>query len=345
MWGVDGTGPALNDPQSLHISLMQAAVPALRWRGEGDFDAWQETARQRLAALLGLPLGGGAVEAVIDQERAIAGGRELRLRFQTEPGYEARAHLLIPDREKPVPVVICLQGHSKGMHISLGRPKYPGDVETIAGGDRDFALQALRHGCAAFVLEQRAFGECGGTPDGPACHQPAMAALLLGRTLIGERVWDVMRTVDLIARRFPELDAERIVVLGNSGGGTASLYAAALEPRLAAAVPSCAFSGFLASIGAQLHCVCNYVPGILRSFDMGDIAGLIAPRPLVLVSGRDDGIFPLDAAREQFAVARTCYAAAGAEDKLRHVIGAEGHRFYAAQAWQALAECTGWNLI
>ena len=46
--------------------------------------------------------------------------------------------------------------------------------------------------------------------------------------------------------------------------------------------------------------MCNYVPGILTQFDMGDIAGLIAPRPLVIVNGaKDDGIFPLNSALEQ----------------------------------------------
>ena len=252
-------------------------------------------------------------------------------------------NLLIPQGDVPVPVVICLQGHSKGMHISLGRPKYPGDEELISGGDRDFALQIIREGYAAFVLEQRGFGECGGTPNGPACQQPAMAALLLGRTLIGERVWDVMRSVDLIRDHFTELDADRIAVMGNSGGGTTTIYAAAMDPRIAAAMPSCAFCGYEASIGAQHHCTCNYVPGIMNYFDMGDLAGLIAPRPLVIVNGALDTIFPIESAREQFAIAESYYAAADAAAKIAHIVGAEGHRFYAAQGWEAFTRLTHWK--
>ena len=108
-------------------------------------------------------------------------------------------------------------------------------------------------------------------------------------------------------------------------------------------MPSCAFSGFLPSIGAQRHCVCNYVPGILTQFDMGDIAGLIAPRPLVIVNGKDDGIFPLNSALEQAGIARNLYALAGAQPAFRHVIGQEGHRFYAREGWAAFDEVTGWN--
>lgn len=165
--------------------------------------------------------------------------------------------------------------------------------------------------------------------------------MLLGRTLIGERCWDVSRAIDVALAQFPQIDADKIAVMGNSGGGTTTIYAAALDERIAAAMPSCAFSGFLPSIGAQRHCVCNYVPGILTQFDMGDIAGLIAPRPLVIVNGKDDGIFPLNSALEQAEIARNLYALAGAQSAFRHVIGQEGHRFYAREGWAAFDEVTG----
>ena len=182
-----------SDPQAQHLALMRESKFSLRRCAHEDFGAWQRRARMRLSDLLGLPSEICSPELNVEWTRETEAGRELRISFRTEPHYRARAHLLIPPHEGPVPVIVCLQGHSTGMHISLGRPKYPGDAETISGGDRDFARQALAHGCAALVLEQRGFGECGGTPEGPACQQPAMAALLLGRTLVGERVWDVMR--------------------------------------------------------------------------------------------------------------------------------------------------------
>ena len=59
----------------------------------------------------------------------------------------------LPDGVENPPVMICLQGHSTGMHISLGRPVYPGDVEMVSGGDRDFGLEILKEGYAALVLE------------------------------------------------------------------------------------------------------------------------------------------------------------------------------------------------
>lgn len=84
------------------------------------------------------------------------------------------------------------------------------------------------------------------------------------------------------------------------------------------------------------HCGCNYAPGMRAAFDAGDIAGLIAPRPLVVVSGAKDDIFPIGPARLEFGHAQAIYAAAGAAGRCRHVVGAEGHRFYAEDAWPCM---------
>ena len=124
---------------------------------------------------------------------------------------------------------------------------------------------------------------------------------------------------------------------------TERFRSAELDERIGAAMPSCAFCGYLASIGAQTHCLCNYIPGIMNDFDMGDLAGLIAPRPMIVVNGKDDGIFPLESAKEQADVARAYYAAANASDMFEHVIGPEGHRFYAALGWPVFDRLTGWR--
>lgn len=333
---------ALN-PQTKHIDLLKRISPSLRMRPGEDLSAWQAKARSKLNVLLGLPLERCENDLRIEWQEDRGDHTETRFMFSSEPGVDVLCHLLLPKTDEKVPLVICLQGHSKGMHISLGRPKFPGDENSIAGGDRDFARQIVARGQAALAIEQRAFGERGGTPEGPDCYQPAVQALLLGRTLLGERVWDISRAIDVIEAHFPAIDSSKIAVMGNSGGGTATIYAAALDERIAAAMPSCAFCGYLPSIGAQYHCLCNYIPGIANHFDMGDLAGLIAPRPLVVVNGQQDDIFPVDSAVKQAEIARCLYEASGAPQNFRHVIGPEGHRFYAALGWPAFDELTGWR--
>ncbi|MCQ2430978.1 MAG: acetylxylan esterase [Clostridia bacterium] len=328
--------------EHLHM-LLDTEVPSMRWDGVTPIADWQKCAREKLAALVGLdeiePYRTDArLEIEFDRICEEEGFREIRFRFYSEENVSVPCHLVQPlGAEKPLPVVICLQGHSKGMHISLGRPIYPGDEETCHGGDRDFCVRAVKEGVCAIAMEQRCFGESGGTEKGPDCRQAAMRAILLGRTLIGERVWDIMRLIDVIEQNFTEIcDKDKIMCLGNSGGGTATVYASALETRIRFAVPSCAVCRFADSIGAMMHCECNFVPGIAKVFDMGELCGLIAPRKLVVVSGHNDPIFPLDGAKACVAEAKRIYTALGAPDNIAHVVGDGAHRFYAGDAWPVI---------
>ena len=67
--------------------------------------------------------------------------------------------------------------------------------------------------------------------------------------------------------------------------------------------------------------------------EMADVVGLFAPRPVVVVAGRDDPIFPVAATRRQFRQLKSIYKAAGAADRCQLIVGPEGHRFYADLAW------------
>ncbi|MCR4622605.1 MAG: alpha/beta hydrolase family protein [Clostridiales bacterium] len=334
----------LFDPRDEMLRRMRENTFAGRIKPGEDVAEWQASARHKLEKLLGLPFENVDPQTEICWTRENEYGTETRLIVYSEKDARVPCHLLLPkDGGEKLPLMVCLQGHSTGMHISLGVAKFPGDQEDI-DGDRDFARQAVKRGYAALAVEQRAFGECGGTEKGPDCHQPAVQALLLGRTLIGERCWDIKCALEAVFDLFPNIDKTSVALMGNSGGGTTTFYASALYPFISAAMPSCAFSGFLPSIGAQRHCICNYVPGIMKEFDMAELAGLIAPRPLVIVSGQHDGIFPIESAKEQFAIAReNYYAPLGAQDRIRHVIGLQGHRFYADDAWPVFEALTGWG--
>ena len=332
-------------PAEHEHALIDAITPAMRWDGQTEPAEWQHAARTRLAGLLGLAQiehcrTDPRLTVEYDRYDEKLHAREIRFRFFSEENVSVPCHLLIPaDAEGPLPVVLCLQGHSTGMHISLGRPKYPGDEKTICGGDRDFAVRAVRERMCALTLEQRCMGERGGTPNGPACQEPALRALLLGRTMIGERVWDIMRAIDVLESGFPaEVDTAHITCLGNSGGGTATIYAAALDPRINIAVPACSVCRYADSIAAMAHCACNYVPGIVLDFDMGELCAMVAPRPLLVVNGRYDPIFPLSGAEACVAEARRLYEAMGAGDRLHQSIGDGVHRFYADDTWPVLRE-------
>lgn len=326
----------------LNKELIRKVKPTMSYV-DGDFDEWRISAKNKLSELLGMDkFSKVSPDLEIEYEQKIEGATEVRFTYQSEDGYRVPCHLLLPDGVEKPPVMICLQGHSKGMHLSLARPKYEGDEEKINSGDRDFCVRAIKEGFAAIALEQRNFGECGGNSDGPNCIGSAMTTLLMGRTTIGERVWDVCRLIDVLENDFSDrIDVNKICCMGTSAGGTATAYAAALEERIVLAVSSCAMCTFKESIGTIRHCTCNYIPKIAEFFDMNDLMAMAYPKYFVQVSGVEDPIFPLSGAEEVFEKGKNVYAKQGDASRCYLVKGNGAHRFYADDTWPVLHQFLG----
>lgn len=313
-----------------------APEPALRFQPGRDVAGWQTALRSRLESILSVA---PAVSAPLDPRAEPDSETDRhtmeRIRFTAEPGEVVPGYLLRPKRAVgPLPVMICLQGHSPGMHISIGQARNEREKASIAGG-RDLALQAVDRGWAALVIEQRGFGVR--AENGVSCNDAALRSLHVGRPLTGQRVWDVRRAVDFIATQ-PGLDAGRIGCMGNSTGGTVSFYAACIEPRIGLAVVSCSFCTFADSWMSLPHCACGYLPGILKVADMPDLAGLIAPRRLLIVAGKQDNLARFAGVERGFQRAREIFVAARAPEHVRLVAGEGGHQFYPDQAWPVIAE-------
>lgn len=310
------------------------AAPALGFRPGLDVAQWQTELRARLRSILGLPTAtNGPLAARVERHKETAQYTMDRLQFTAEPGEEVPGWLLKPKSVRgPLPVMICLQGHSPGMHISIGEARNEAERKSIAGG-RDLALQAVANGWAALVIEQRAFGVRG--REGVKCNDAALFALHQGRPLTGQRVFDVMRAIDFVATQ-PDLDAARIGCIGNSTGGTVSFYAACVEPRIALAVVSCSFCTYEDSWLSIPHCACGYLPGIVPVADMPDLAGLVAPRRLLIVAGREDNLARIAGVERGYRHARAIFAASGVADRVRLVVGEGGHQFYPKEAWPVI---------
>lgn len=327
------------DTVKLHEVLMRDSNPEFQYKGQ-EVIQWQNELKKRLSSLIGLDIMPDKCDLAprtIWTKKHEYGTIE-KIVFTSEPGYEVPAYVCLPDKsESPYDFFICLQGHSTGMHNSIAVAKDNEDEIIDVAGDRDFGIGCMKVGIAALCIEQRGFGECYDPRHGslPGCHNPAMQAMMLGRSLLGERVYDIDRGIDYLLTR-NDTKAERIGVMGNSGGGTASLFAGAMLDRLSFVMPSCTFCSFQDSIMSINHCCCNYIPGLFLLADMAEIVALAAPKPLVLVSGLTDKIFPLDSAKKSFETVKDIYNRFGAGTHCHHVIGSEGHRFYAEDAWPVM---------
>ena len=304
-------------------------------RTRGEAEAWQTALRAKITELVGgFPSSRSPLRPVTIDTRAFAGYRREKIVFDSREGISVLAYVLLPDRVRPpMPTVICIPGHGRGVDDIVGIDEAGRDRVDKPGYQHDFAIQVAEAGMAAVAIEPMAFG-CRRDPLNAAkglsqkgCEPVAGGALLLGETLIGWRVWDVLRTVDYIATR-PELDASRVGCMGISGGGTATLFSAALEPRIRAAMVSGYLNTFRDSIGSLAHCVDNYVPGILNWAEMSDVGGLVAPRPLFVESGEKDNIFPIAASIESFKQVREIYGVFGAADAVEHEVFPGEHSFW-----------------
>jgi dienelactone hydrolase len=339
--GVTGLDDRGFDPVLWARDTYAAAPRQLRFgaRSRAEAEAWQRELRAKLTDLLGgFPRERAPLRAATIETRSFPGYTREKLVFDSGPGVSVLAYLLMPrSAPRPAPVVICIPGHGRGVDDIVGIDDKGQDRTDKAGYQHDFAIQAAEAGLAALAIEPMGFG-CRRDPINArkglgqkACEPVAGGALMTGQTLIGWRVWDVMRTVDLIESR-PELDASRVGCMGISGGGTATLFSTALEPRIRAALVSGYLNTFRDSVGSLAHCVDNYIPGILNWAEMHDIAGLIAPRPLFAESGDQDAIFPVAASIASFAEVQKIYEVFGSGDRAAHEVFPGEHSFWGKQA-------------
>ncbi len=327
----------LCSPIQLHATQIAQITPSMSFDPSVDFQTQRIALREKFLSLVGVPQRSGNGSIVVEYEDTTDPRfDEIRFVTESEEGLFVPAHLFLPkQRRERLPLVICLQGHSPGMHVSLAREPYPSKESIVVEGDRDFCIQAVARGYAALAMEQRGFGELNFDKEKPhSCLLLGGQALMLGRTLIGERICDISAIIDAVEQNFSWIDCSRIGVMGNSGGGTASYFAACVDERIKVAMPSSAFCTFSAAWGTVRHCICGYVPNLIQYMEMDDMAMMIAPRPLIVVNGVHDHLQPFDAAQKAFEKVKEIYRAAGAPDACQMVIGSEGHRFYADLAWE-----------
>jgi dienelactone hydrolase len=341
--GLEGRG---FDPVAWSVDLFDQAPRRLAFsaRTRQGAEAWQRQLRERLIDLLGgFPAQRAPLRPVTLETRKFPGYTREKVVFDSRTGVSVLAYVLVPaGARQPAPAMICIPGHGRGVDDIVGIDDRGRDRTDKAGYQHDFALQVVEAGLAAVAIEPLGFG-CRRDPRNArqglsrsACQPSAGGALLLGQTMVGWRVWDVMRTLDYIATR-QDLDAARVGCMGISGGGTITVFATALEPRLKTALVSGYLNTFRDSVGSLSHCIDNYVPGILNWAEMYDIAGLIAPRPLFVESGEKDNIFPIAASLESVRQVREIYRVFGAEALVEHEVFPDEHAFWGRRGVPFLA--------
>lgn len=334
-------------PYPGHKHDIDRAVPRLAFARHDAMDpkAWQREARQKLAELTGWPFTRPPVTVTraMDWVEVIPGVKRRAFYLRVRPETDVAVHLLWQDGlAGPAPVYMHLAGSTSGVHVAWGEPKLPIDHQRLGLG-ADMAVQAARKGYLAVAIEQQGFGEREERVLKPRSNHrltdAAGHALLLGRSLMGEKCWDVSAVIDwlLSTDALPaRIDPARINLFGHSSGGSNAFFAAALDDRIAGVLCSGSIGRFRDTAGTRRAEGGELViPGLLTWFEAEDIAALIAPRPFVGLSGSDDHIFPTAGVEAVVDAARPFYDRLGAAHKINAVRTEGPHRYYPPESWEA----------
>jgi uncharacterized protein len=208
----------------------------------------------------------------VQATRDIAGGREIQLEFRTGEGPQIPATLLLPDVSAPVAAAVLLHGYSsrkEDMAGPVGRALLAQQIASLA---IDLPLHGTRH-----------------DPVQAQAARNPLAVVGLWRQALREARLGIRY---LEAR--PEVDRERIAMVGYSMGSFLSIIAAEREPRIRAVV--LAAGGDLPE-GTPFAAAARLVADPIRAVRK------LAGRPLLMVHGRNDRTVRPEQAERLFAAA------------------------------------------
>lgn len=316
---------------------------AFKSRTRHEWQLWQKATRRKLKELTGYDtMRPTRLNPRITERVEFDAYWRERVEIHTEPGVIMPLYVLIPKTgRRPFPAVIAPHGHSSGGKLAVaGCREIPAVAKTIDDHNYDYGVQFARAGFIAFCPDARGFGERQESAAkanilNSSCQWLNNMANPLGQTVTGMWTWDLHRLVDYIETR-RDCRGGSVACAGLSGGGMQTLWTAALDPRITCAVISGYLYGYKESLlDMHCNCSCNYVPHLYEYVDMGDIAALIAPRPLLVETGSQDplnGASGLANVHSQMRIIRRAYRLLGAKDQVKHDVFEGPHLWHGNEA-------------
>jgi hypothetical protein len=318
-------------PHQMFEKLALEHVPQYKFAGstEADFATWKKDALPKVLATLGdfparVPLNPQLLaeweqDGLAKQRWIIDVGRHISATFMLNIPKD-----LGPGEKRPA--ILCWHGHGPhGKEPVMGNDSSEDLRATIKMHNYDYGRQMAKAGFVTFGIDWIGCGERNdnhkphfrtqnGTRDW--CNLYYLNATMLGMTSISINVTHGMAATDF-ACTFPFVDADRLGVMGLSGGGTMTVWTTLCDERFKAAEIIC-YSDLWAYFGFRdlNYCGMQVAPGLYKLVDLPDLQGLIAPRPLLIDVGAYDTCFFVDTALACYRQVEAIYKAAGISDRL-----------------------------
>ena len=280
-----------------------------------DWNSYRNELRSKLWKLLGttydsnLPL-----DCQVLKEFSYDGIIIKTLLYQTRENVYCTATLYQPAGVGPFPAVLNLHGHwLEGRLASRVQ-------------SRGFAL--AKNGYIVLSPDTFGLGERSTVHTQYEHHGRTLGAAVynLGETMMGCILVDNKRSIDVLLS-LKEVDANNIGVTGASGGGNQTMWLAAMDDRIKAAVPVCSVGSFASYIG-EPNCVCETLPGGLEVTEMAGVLALAAPTAMMICTGLFDvKTFSPQEMLRSFNAAKPVYKSLGAQNKFAYTILNQGHAY------------------
>jgi cephalosporin-C deacetylase-like acetyl esterase len=237
-----------------------------------------------------------------------------KLAFESMPKVYVTANLYVPkNRKGPAPAIVYVCGHAYSPH---------GDKVPYQRHGISFA----KNGYIAIIVDSIQIAETFALHHGVQ-SQEMYDWYSRGYTPAGVEVWNAMRAIDYLETR-PEVDKGRIGMTGRSGGAAMSWFTAAVDARIKAVVPVMGISTYAANLNEntqRLHCDCMF-PINHHRHDMIHQGALIAPRPLLMMHGRQDALFPVAGYQEFERAVGRLYLSYGRDGDFKNIEVDTGHK-------------------
>jgi hypothetical protein len=238
--------------------------------------------------------------------------------FESLPGFFVTGNLYRPIGDGPFPAILSPHGH-----WAYGRLE-----NTALNSGPGRAINLARHGFVVFTYDMVGYNDSQQVPhtfSGPREY-------LWGLSLAGLQLWNSIRSIDFL-ESLPYVRRDAIGMTGESGGGTQTFLASAVDDRIAVSVPV-----NMISLHMQGGCLCENPPGLRLETTNVEIAATIAPRPLLMISASGD--WTAETLEQEYPAVRGIYNLFDAGDRVHAVRVTAEHNYNresreAMYAWMA----------
>ena len=315
----------------MFVKLAENHTPAYRFTGKNpaDFEAWKAEALPEVLATL------GDFPATVDPNPQLLAEWEdrglIRQRWiiDVQPYLSAVLLVNLPanlGQDEKRPAILCCHGHGPyGKEVVMGNDTTPAMRQEIEAHHYNYGQVMAQQGFITYAIDWIGFGErndnnkpnhSGLGAGRDWCNLYYLHATMFGMTSLSINVAHGKAATDVVSA-LPNVDAERLGVMGLSGGGTMTLWMALCDPRFKAAEIIC-YSDLWAAFGMRdiNYCGMQVAPGLYKLVDLPDLQGLLAPRPLLIDIGAQDTCFKVDTAMQCYRQVEAIYRAAGASERL-----------------------------